>query len=334
MHSRRAMRGWLDRDSWERMCRGDACPLCEAMTLPHDQDRYGVTLLRTESSLVRLSRNQRQRGYCVVVAVKHVVEPFQLPPHEARAFFDDVLAVASAVNQICAPIKVNYEILGNVIPHLHCHVFPRYADDGSPPGPLTLFAEPPVHLPEDEMLALATSLRATMLREMGGDDGELRFEPLRHDQLPALQALCEACSDYFELMTGAHASSTEAQALTHVVPETAKPTDKFVIGVHQGRDLIGALDLYRHYPRPKLAWMGILLLHPKLRGHGHGAAMIRWMIDWAREQGCVRLRLGVADDNARALEVLGRHGFRPTGERISRVSGARRLVLLPLEREL
>ena len=132
----------------------------------------------------------------------------------------------------------------------------------------------------------------------------------------------------------AAASSTEAHALTHVVQETAKPADKLVIGVHQGRDLIGALDLYRNYPRPKLAWMGILLLHPKLRGHGHGAAMIRWMIDWARDQGCVRLRLGVADDNARALEVLGRHGFRPTGERISRVSGARRLVLLPLEREL
>lgn len=328
------MRGWLDRDSWDRMCRGDACPLCEAMTLPHDQDRYGVTLLRTDSSLVRLSRNQRQRGYCVVVAVKHVVEPFQLPPHEARAFFDDVMAVASGVHQTCAPVKVNYEILGNVIPHLHCHVFPRYADDGSPPGPLTLFGEPPVHLPDEEMLALATQLRTAILHEMGGAAGELRFEPLRRDQLPALQALCEACSDYFELMTGAPASPTEAHALMHVVPETAKASDKQVIGVHQGRDLIGALDLYRNYPRPGLAWMGILLLHPKLRGHGHGAAMIRWMIEWARQQGCVRLRLGVADDNARAREVLGRHGFLPTGERISRVSGARRLVLLPLEREL
>jgi len=62
--------------------------------------------------------------------------------------------------------------------------------------------------------------------------------------------------------------------------------------------------------------------------------MIRWMIDWARAQSCKRLRLGVADGNARALEVLGRHGFQPTGERISRVSGSRRLVPLPLEREL
>jgi|GEM_PF-217085 len=328
------MRGWLDRESWERMCRGDDCPLCEAMALEHDQDRYGVTLLRTESSLVRLSRNQRQRGYCVVVSVKHVVEPFDLPRDEARAFFDDVMAVASGVRRTCAPVKINYEILGNVVPHLHCHVFPRYADDGSPPGPLALFAEPPVHLPDEEVLELATRLRGAILREMGGDARELRFETLQREQLPALQALCEACSDYFQLMNGSPPSGTEALSLMQTVPETASPAGKRLIGVHQGRELIGALDLYRDYPSRKLAWMGLLLLHPKLRGHGHGAAMIRWMIDWAREQGCVRLRLGVADDNARGLEVLGRHGFRPTGERISRVSGARRLVLLPLEREL
>ena len=27
------------------------------------------------------------------------------------------------------PHKLNYEILGNVYPHLHCHIFPRYKDD-------------------------------------------------------------------------------------------------------------------------------------------------------------------------------------------------------------
>lgn len=328
------MHGWLDREAWDRLCRGDECPLCEAVALTHDQDRYGVTLLRTESSLIRLSRNQRARGYCVVVAARHVVEPFELPSEQARAFFDDVLATGSALHRACTPIKVNYEILGNVIPHLHCHVFPRYADDGAPAGPLSLFADPPVHLPEEDFRDLATRLRAALLDAVGGGEGGLRFEPLRHDQLPALQALCESCSDYYHLMTGGPVSASEAHALFTLAPETAAPADKFLIGVHRGRELIGALDLYRHYPRRQLAWMGILLLHPNQRGHGHGADMIRWMIEWARSQGCVRLRLGVADDNQRALEVLGRHGFRPTGERISRVSGARRLVLLPLEREL
>lgn len=334
MHSRAAMQAWQDAETWERLCRGDDCPLCAAVALTHDQDQYGVTLARSTSSLVRLSRNQRARGYCVVVAARHVVEPFDLPSAEARAFFDDVLATGSAIQSSCAPVKVNYEILGNEIPHLHCHVFPRYRDDGAPPGPLSLFAEAPVHLPEDDFRDLATQLRGALQGVLGGSDGPLRFEPLGIDQLPALQTLCESCADYYHLMTGGAVSSSEAHTLFTLRPETAALTDKFLIGVFRGRELIGALDLYRHYPRRQHAWMGLLLLHPNLRGHGHGAAMIRWMIEWARAQGCARLRLGVADDNARALEVLGRHGFRPTGERISRVSGSRRLVLLPLEREL
>jgi diadenosine tetraphosphate (Ap4A) HIT family hydrolase/GNAT superfamily N-acetyltransferase len=328
------MRGWQDREAWERLCRGDDCPLCEAVALSYDQDQYGVTLVRTGHALIRLSRNQRARGYCVVVAARHVVEPFELPVAESRAFFDDVLATAAAVQRTCAPVKVNYEILGNAIPHLHCHVFPRYVDDGAPAGPLALFADPPVHLPEAEFRDLATELRKALQDQIGGGEDVLRFEPLVRDQLPALQALCESCADYYHLMTGGPVSSSEAHTLFTLCPETAALRDKLLVGVHRGRELIGALDLYRHYPRREQAWMGLLLLHPNQRGHGHGAAMIRWMIDWAREQGCAKLRLGVADDNQRALEVLGRHGFKPTGERISRVSGARRLVLLPLEREL
>lgn len=327
------MRGWLDGAAWDRLCRGDGCPLCSSLAGGYDQDEHGVTLVRTAASLVRLARNQRARGYCVVIAGRHAVEPFELPESEARAFLDDVLATARAVHKACTPVKINYEILGNAVPHLHCHVVPRYLDDGAPGAPLPLFAAPPVLLPDEELLSLAARLRGHLEVELGGDDA-VRFAPLSPDELPALQALCESCADYYHLMTGGPVRSSEAHTLFTLRPETASMEDKLLVAVRRGRDLIGVLDLYRHYPRRGYAWMGLLLLHPNLRGHGHGTAMIRWMIDWAREQGCTRLRLAVADDNARALEVLSRHGFTPTGERISRVSGSRRLVLLPLERDL
>ena len=32
-------------------------------------------------------------------------------------------------------MKVNYDILGNSLPHLHTHVIPRYADDPKPGWP-------------------------------------------------------------------------------------------------------------------------------------------------------------------------------------------------------
>jgi diadenosine tetraphosphate (Ap4A) HIT family hydrolase/RimJ/RimL family protein N-acetyltransferase len=328
------MGGWLDRDAWRRLCRGEGCPLCAALLQSRDRDEHGITLVRTPSALIRLSSNQRARGYCVVIATRHVVEPCDLPATESRAFFDDVMATARAVRKRCAPIKLNYELLGNAIPHLHCHVVPRYEDDGSPAKPLAMFDQPPVSVADAALVAIAADLRGDLQEELGrGEDG-LHFSALAEDDLTALQALCESCADYYHLMTGEPVRSSEAHTLFTLRPEAAALEDKQLIGVWRGRELIGALDLYRHYPRPAHAWMGLLLLHPSLRGHGHGAAMIRWMADWARTQGCTRLRLAVAEDNAHALEVLGRYGFAPTGERISRLNGARRLVLLPLERTL
>jgi diadenosine tetraphosphate (Ap4A) HIT family hydrolase len=36
---------------------------------------------------------------------------------------------ARAIELSCRPHKLNYELLGNQVPHLHWHLFPRYLDD-------------------------------------------------------------------------------------------------------------------------------------------------------------------------------------------------------------
>ena len=68
-------------------------------------------------------------GYVCLVAKRHVREPFQLPDSERRAFWDDVDRVASALHASLRPEKLNYEIHGNTIPHLHLHLFPRWKGD-------------------------------------------------------------------------------------------------------------------------------------------------------------------------------------------------------------
>jgi len=48
------------------------------------------------------------------------------------------------------PVKLNYELLGNSLPHLHTHVMPRYGDDPRPGWPFPFpDGEPP---PIDEAL--------------------------------------------------------------------------------------------------------------------------------------------------------------------------------------
>lgn len=75
-------------------------------------------------------------GYVCVVSKHHVVEPFELPAFESAAFWADVMLAAAVVNQLCRPAKINYEIHGNTIPHLHLHLFPRFAGDPYEGGPV------------------------------------------------------------------------------------------------------------------------------------------------------------------------------------------------------
>jgi diadenosine tetraphosphate (Ap4A) HIT family hydrolase len=68
-------------------------------------------------------------GYVCVVAKRHVTEPFQLDEPELTAFWKESMSVAAALDELLRPSKMNYEIHGNTIPHLHLHLFPRFAGD-------------------------------------------------------------------------------------------------------------------------------------------------------------------------------------------------------------
>src|SRR5438034_597199 len=78
----------------------------------------------------------RSPGYVAVVAKQHVVEPFELPPSAGRAFWNDVMLVAKCVAELFSPVKMNYELHGNTVPHLHVHIYPRYRDDPYVGGPI------------------------------------------------------------------------------------------------------------------------------------------------------------------------------------------------------
>ncbi|HEY2072665.1 MAG TPA: HIT family protein [Gaiellaceae bacterium] len=89
-------------------------------------------------------------GYVCVVSRRHVVEPYELPPDEMEAFWREAMHVARAVAAVVEPAKMNYEIHGNTIPHLHMHLFPRFAGDPYEGGPIdpnrATFARSPADL--------------------------------------------------------------------------------------------------------------------------------------------------------------------------------------------
>jgi diadenosine tetraphosphate (Ap4A) HIT family hydrolase len=75
-------------------------------------------------------------GYVCITSKSHVNEPFELPPSEQSAFWRDAMRVARAVADLLDPVKMNYEIHGNTVPHLHLHLFPRHPDDPYVGGPI------------------------------------------------------------------------------------------------------------------------------------------------------------------------------------------------------
>src|SRR5947208_13759017 len=104
------------------------CPFCEKLAriaeVPRDE-----LIWQSPTSVVLLGPWQYYHGYCVLVARAHATELRHLPDAERHAYFDDLCRLARAVETEFGPRKLNYELLGNQVPHLHWHLFPRYPSD-------------------------------------------------------------------------------------------------------------------------------------------------------------------------------------------------------------
>jgi diadenosine tetraphosphate (Ap4A) HIT family hydrolase len=120
---------WSDPEQWRSLCDGSNCPIC-LRGCPLD------VIADFPTTWVSAGRVAPLPGYVCVVSKRHVVEPFELRPEEQSVFWAEVLTVAGALAALFRPLKMNYEIHGNVVPHLHVHLFPRYAGDPYDTGAL------------------------------------------------------------------------------------------------------------------------------------------------------------------------------------------------------
>lgn len=75
-------------------------------------------------------------GFCRVVWKAHVAEMSDLDAGQAARLMHVVLATERALRATLAPDKINLASLGNVVPHLHWHVIPRWRDDSRFPRPI------------------------------------------------------------------------------------------------------------------------------------------------------------------------------------------------------
>jgi len=98
-----------------------SCELC---------DQVGGTLIWKDASCrVVLVENADYPGYCRVIWYQHVQEMTDLSFAEREHFMATVFTVETAVREVMSPDKINLASLGNMTPHLHWHVIPRFRQD-------------------------------------------------------------------------------------------------------------------------------------------------------------------------------------------------------------
>ena len=113
--------------------------------------------------VIRVAGAEREAfpGLCRVVWHTHIAEMSDLSVSEARHLMDVVLATERAVRRVAQPDKINLASLGNVVPHLHWHVIPRWQDDSHFPAPIWASAKrtgPARPVPSDASLLHALSI--------------------------------------------------------------------------------------------------------------------------------------------------------------------------------
>ena len=114
--------------------RGEGCPMCEQGR--PEETEYGARFFAGEVADAYLQKANVQRAYSVVIwRGRHVAEPTELSAEEAAQYWLEVLEAGRRIERALEPVKLNYDVLGNMLPHLHTHVIPRYADDPKPGWP-------------------------------------------------------------------------------------------------------------------------------------------------------------------------------------------------------
>ncbi|MEP6608075.1 MAG: HIT family protein [Burkholderiaceae bacterium] len=104
------------------------CELCKS--------EGGAVVVSNEWLRVTLVNEPDYPGYVRVIWIDHVREMSELKDDERERLMKTVFAVESAQREVMMPVKINLASLGNLTPHLHWHVIPRFGDDLHFPQPV------------------------------------------------------------------------------------------------------------------------------------------------------------------------------------------------------
>lgn len=114
-----------------------------------------------------LKEDQFFSGYTYLILKRHVTELYRLTASERLQMIEELSRVAQALDAVFRPVKMNYELLGNQVPHIHWHVVPRLADDPNPRWPVWTLPHEPHRLSAEATRERVAAVRAALVQIPG-----------------------------------------------------------------------------------------------------------------------------------------------------------------------
>lgn len=120
--------------SWEQLALGQNCSFDAPRAASTEAWEQVASL---DVSTLYLARNQTYRGHCILILdLRHATRPDQLSASEWGRFCADLHRSETAIVRAVQPDHINIASLGNLMPHLHWHIIPRYRTDPRWGGPI------------------------------------------------------------------------------------------------------------------------------------------------------------------------------------------------------
>ena len=115
----------------------DPCEICERVRACENGTHPGL-IAELDTGWAVLGDSQYFRGYSLLLCKTPAPDLEELAPAVRLRFLEEMAQLSEAVRRVVTPHKMNLESLGNMVPHLHWHVFPRQLAEPAPTSPVWL----------------------------------------------------------------------------------------------------------------------------------------------------------------------------------------------------
>ena len=158
----------------------------------------------------------------------------------------------------------------------------------------------------------------------------IRLSPLDPGQVPLLQPIYDACSDYFRQSSGQPAAAEQAAA---DLQTAGQDEARHILGIFWEDNIAGIIDLRFGDPGPLDTRLGLILLAPEHRRRGIGSWALRILEAWlARDTPVEQVVAAVPANDHAAQGFFLANGYAFTGQSTRVLAGDTRMRLLEIRK--